>query len=681
MTGKFNKPVHSKGLVSKRREWKQVGNLSDVSSFRKMLTGAVPVFAVAFCAAFAASSILTPTKSSDAANKVTANISSDGYYVKINSSDVTLNLTSTPSGSMTVANSVVKASTNAPSGYKLYLGMADTKSDGTEKTAAEKLLTGLYLDENLSSSSYVPAVDADSTAPAALTNSTWGYAVDSASTGAPSIWADKSHSAMESATPTSDVFAEVPAFGSEDLIQETSSANTSIAEEDWQESYWEDSTKYTAATLWYGVRANMSVASGAYANTIAYTAIAQASPTPAGELGFSPVSYARGVTYETTDWADRTLAITTSLMTSTSMEPGDATVTVSGGPLNRTDSCEVTNVSVVPFESGATSGNVVVTCTLPKEYAGTYDITVNLTKFGQSYTSTYDYTVDWDTISAMQEMTSSVCASADTPTTTTYPVPEKYLTDLRGGGGHITGSVSTGYTYQAAQTGKYRIRKLADGNCWMTENMDLAMSTTTTYHSYDTNVAADWTPSTNTITAATGTATTNTRTVDMTYRGVGSQGTTTAVTLASTYAGQSIAAETQHIGTYYDWAAAIANNTDYTTADTSVSTSICPKGWTLPNGGDSSTSKSFAYLTNKYGLTNSQAGSEGLRSYPLSFVFSGYYYWGDGKLYRQGARGDWWSSTVNSETNSRDLGVNSTELYPQSNNDKLGGFGVRCVSL
>ena len=678
MTGKFKKPAHLNALASKRREWKAVGCVSDVSSFRKVLSGAAPVFAVAFCTAFLASSILTPTRTSDATNTVTTNITSGYYYVRISSSDVALNLMPAPSGAMTVVSSTVKTSTNSPSGYKLYLGMSDTKSDGTPKTAAQSLLNGLYLDEDLSSPNTVPAGSGSATTPAALTDNTWGYAVDQNTTGAPTVWTTLSHQAMESATPTSDAFAAVPGKGSEDLIQTTNSANTSIPADSWTDDYFDDPTKYTAATIWYGARANMSAYSGAYSNTIAYSAIVQASPS-GNTMSFNPSKYVRGATYENMTWSD-TLTIKTSLLTSTSVDLGDnISVTISGnGPAGAVlTSCPVTSATVEPIEQGATSGYATIQCTLPQAYAATYTIVLNIPKFGETYTGTYEYATTWDTISLMQEMTADVCASAGPVTTTTYPVPERYLTDIRGGGGHITGSVTTGYTYNAAQNGKYRVRKLADGNCWMTENMDLAMATSQTYHSYDTNVSANWSPSNATITSAGQTE--STRTADHSYRGNGSAGTTTATTFASTYAGHSIVSETQHIGTYYDWAAAIADRTDYTTAGDSVSTSICPKGWTLPKG--NTDAKSFQTLANAYSLTNSQAGSEGLRSYPLSFVFSGNYYWGHGSLYYQSTGGHWWSSTVVSDTNSRSLYVYSSELRPQGNNNKLYGFGVRCVSL
>ena len=111
---------------------------TNINAHKNFLFSAIPVFVVAFTAAFFASSILAPVQSSDATNLITANVSSQEYYVKINSSDVAMNLITTPNGAMTVANSTVKTATNSPSGYKLYLGMSPFTSSGTEKSFADK---------------------------------------------------------------------------------------------------------------------------------------------------------------------------------------------------------------------------------------------------------------------------------------------------------------------------------------------------------------------------------------------------------------------------------------------------------------------------------------------------------------------------------------------------------------
>ena len=84
---------------------------------------------------------------------------------------------------------------------------------------------------------------------------------------------------------------------------------------------------------------------------------------------------------------------------------------------------------------------------------------------------------------------------------------------------------------------------------------------------------------------------------------------------------------------------------------------------------------------NAYSLGNNSSGSTGARRYPLSYVFSGRYYWGSGTLYYQDSGGYWWSTAAYSGSNAYYLGMDSSNLGPQSNANKAYGFALRCVSL
>ena len=78
--------------------------------------------------------------------------------------------------------------------------------------------------------------------------------------------------------------------------------------------------------------------------------------------------------------------------------------------------------------------------------------------------------------------------------------------------------------------------------------------------------------------------------------------------------------------------------------------------------------------------TGSSITTTAIRSYPTSYAFSGNYYWGDGKLYYQGAYGYWWpSSAYSGDTNiSYYLNIGTSLLYPQHTSSKYGGLTVRC---
>ena len=72
-------------------------------------------------------------------------------------------------------------------------------------------------------------------------------------------------------------------------------------------------------------------------------------------------------------------------------------------------------------------------------------------------------------------------------------------------------------------------------------------------------------------------------------------------------------------------------------------------------------------------------GSLGAGSYPLSYVYSGRYYWDTGRLYRQAVEGGYWSSSIVRSTNSYNLYMNNTRLIKADSNNKRSGFALRCI--
>ena len=91
----------------------------------------------------------------------------------------------------------------------------------------------------------------------------------------------------------------------------------------------------------------------------------------------------------------------------------------------------------------------------------------------------------------------------------------------------------------------------------------------------------------------------------------------------------------------------------------------------------SSTVRAQDFISNLYGFT---LRSTIARRYPLSYVFSGYYYWGDGNLYYQGFAGYWWSTAAYSDSNAYYLSTLSSFLNPHDNGTKAFGFALRSIS-
>ena len=294
--------------------------------------------------------------------------------------------------------------------------------------------------------------------------------------------------------------------------------------------------------------------------------------------------------------------------------------------------------------------------------AGTYLDTVVF-----SATTNYVPQNPLQTITYMQEMTPAICNATPTPLPTDTDVPEATLIDTR-------------------DNKTYVVRKLADGNCWMVQNLDLDLSTATALTSANTNLItkSTWTPQNNTQTTV-GTAWARdggdvARSMDPGNiyfpNGVGT-GTADA---NGNLAGSTTGEPWEHIGNYYNWYAATAGTGTAAMTEGQVATdSICPRGWKLP---DNSGSKSFLNLvTTTYGLQdNNAADSTKILQAPLNFVRDGHYHWSNGQVYHKGTDGQWWSTAAASATSAHYLYTNSSRVIPQHADNKGFGFTVRCVA-
>ena len=235
------------------------------------------------------------------------------------------------------------------------------------------------------------------------------------------------------------------------------------------------------------------------------------------------------------------------------------------------------------------------------------------------------------TINNMQEMTSNICSKNTTPNNTATQldtdgshhgdpnyVPTKTLTDTR-------------------DNNTYTVSKLADGKCWMTQNLRIAGKTITPE---DSNVTSNYTIPASSLSGFNNYDTSNAY-VDNTYGG------------------------------YYNWYTATAGTGTYSLSTNGHNTtaSICPKGWRLPTSGNSTSD--FQVLYNNYN------SSSALRSSPVNLTLSGRVY-SSSKL-DQGS-GLYWSSTVYDSFNAYLLDLGSSGVYPSNYYGKCYGFSVRCVA-
>ncbi|MBR2544311.1 hypothetical protein IKF04_03370 [Candidatus Saccharibacteria bacterium] len=246
----------------------------------------------------------------------------------------------------------------------------------------------------------------------------------------------------------------------------------------------------------------------------------------------------------------------------------------------------------------------------------------------------------------------------------------------------------------------YAIAKLADGKCWMIENLRLDNQYTVGNNQTDSSVtnaslsqgynpsfigladpeSADFdnvTTLNSLYTTETGVEGKNTISGNnQGYRFPRYNNNNTSQRAANT---TNTDVNTYSYGNYYTWAAVIADTTYYTDGDHNT-TSICPKGWSIPQGNN--TSAGFVKLDIDMGGTgeyqSTAEASNRWRKYPTNFLYSGGF--GTSSALARGSYGYWWSSTAYSASRSYGLSMGSTGVTPgMGNSNKYRGYAARCV--
>lgn len=183
---------------------------------------------------------------------------------------------------------------------------------------------------------------------------------------------------------------------------------------------------------------------------------------------------------------------------------------------------------------------------------------------------------------------------------------------------------------------RYTVRKLKDGNVWMTENLRLIDKTIS---SADSNLpeGETWTIPASSVSGF-------------------SEHNTNNAYLDSTYGG------------YYTFYTATAGWGTYSVTSGNAPKDICPKGWRLPTGGSSG---EFQTLYSNY-------SSSALMQGEPNFTLSGVVY--NGSVSAQGSNGHFWSSTVVKALRAYSLDLNSSDVNPADIPDKYNGYSVHCMA-
>ena len=215
---------------------------------------------------------------------------------------------------------------------------------------------------------------------------------------------------------------------------------------------------------------------------------------------------------------------------------------------------------------------------------------------------------------------------------------------------------------------EYLIQRLADGNCWMLDNLNLgAVDLTTDLTSENTNLN-------DTISA----------TAFNSWRKTSGTGTRTSaemIPLSKSNAsnGSDVDATSgTKLGTLYNYCAASAGTICTSSNSNNATYDICPSGWRLPKGG--TTSDSTNEFNNLY--TNSSYNTNAKMRAPVSeggaaFALAGYFF--NAAPNAQGSGGGYWSSVRGGGIGMRNLDLDTSDVYPGINSDRYYGYSVRCI--
>ena len=229
--------------------------------------------------------------------------------------------------------------------------------------------------------------------------------------------------------------------------------------------------------------------------------------------------------------------------------------------------------------------------------------------------------------------------------------------DSKANGG-CPSTLTTGQTYQLTDNRDgeiYYVARLADGNCWMLDNLRLGGDSSIALYPSDTNLPSDlalWTlPASSSWSENSTVAYINSASKNFTTTSYGSG--------------------SGKIGVYYNYCAASAGYFCSGSSGGNLDRDVCPKGWRMPTMSGGAGSYGYLYRTGYHGSAYSFRAA-------LSTPLSGYC---SSQCSNQGSLGNFWSSTSASGNGMYYLSVTSSDVNSADyHNRNLGeGYSVRCV--
>ena len=216
----------------------------------------------------------------------------------------------------------------------------------------------------------------------------------------------------------------------------------------------------------------------------------------------------------------------------------------------------------------------------------------------------------------------------------------------------------------------YTVAKLADGNCWMVENMRINPKTAN-FSTANTNQPTQDFLRQTPISNATSTfcTTDDSACLDKVAYNLNNMNRN----LPAVHVGENLAQVSWYsYGGTYNWYTATAGNGLASTSSGSTSGDICPAGWHLPTGGTNSDLTTLTQSINGNNLRNDL----GYISYPNNFIYSGDF--NTNVNTGRGIQGRYWTSTAATATTSYRLGYSAGGIKDGAYN-RWAAFSVRCM--
>ena len=640
-------------------------------------------------AILASSDLISDSYAVDGASlnsKVTATV--DGtHWVSLTASDVAFTVSPTDGAATDKQTVNVEVETNAAGGAKLYLSTTNSTN-------------ALFKDGDITSTAANVAAAAGTTSLVGLANNTWAYSTDDAN------------------------YQGVPTQGSEALLATIDGTTTGTTS---------GGVISDTVPVYYAAKIDSSLPAGTYSNSVVYSAVVDGGVVTSADLTSITIDGTANDPAEMWVNKENVILITTNLKTNTYGTPrvyytgttsdGSAFYSECGNVIvgsnsdgymavscTTTPTTEATNVTLhivpkgEPTTGNAASNNLTGDpfCTDGTYNQGTSECEAGEWKWGSFTVALPDITPapkPLMELTYMQEMTTKGCAASQVGDT-------KQLIDKR-------------------DNKQYWVAKLADGNCWMTQNLDLDLTSGVELTPEDSDVSAPWDPGATTFTSVSeGSGNSSNQMLveswnlgeyvisdpdsygnDPDSYGNCSSGSTTnypncadrftpvsgmtpmteAINEGKTPAENISVQDGQYdahflVGNHYSFQAATAG-TAPEGASGDAPDSICPAGWQLPrytNG--SSSNADYRNLLVEYGL-NSSNPDGALNTAPLYFVRSGYVRPSSHYLYYAGYNGYFWYGRAYNSSNGYSLTFSSTNVNPTYSNDyRYGGHSVRCVA-